>query len=437
MKLKLRSALSLIILAQLALVGCANNQDNTADKENTVQEEVAESQENDKEQASAESPSPVADDFVQGITDDEVIVANTAAVSGAYAPVGQPFVSGIEGYFKYINENGGVNGRKITFKHVDDEFAPDKGKAALQQMVEDEKVFAIVGHFGTPVVSATVEDLKEYGIPTVYFATGIGQLYNDHAVGADRNLFPVQPIYITEGSIMVARGVGDYGAKKIGVLFTNDDAGKNMLEGAKKKAEELGVELVSEQVQPGATDVSAAVTSLLAKQPDFILGASIQETFPTIVKALGSQGNTAPVITTYVNVAPVIAESLANEASQFDILGNGWVDFTQETAVEELKTYTQYMPEEYHQNAYAITGWIAGQFFTEGLKRIPEGESVTWKSYMDALEAEPILNPFGGEIDFTEGKRLGTTVMNLSKIEGNAWTPLKGLESMDDILSGK
>ena len=110
------------------------------------------------------------DDTVQGVTDTEIKVGNTAAVSGV------PFIAGIESYFKMINDQGGIDGRKITFVHKDDEFDPVKGKAYLQEMVEDEKVFAIVGHFGTPVVAATIDDLKSYGIPSVYFATGIGQL---------------------------------------------------------------------------------------------------------------------------------------------------------------------------------------------------------------------------------------------------------------------
>ena len=68
-----------------------------------------------------------------------------AAVSGAYASRSS-FIAGI-GYFKMINDQGGIDGRKITFVHKDDEFDPVKGKPYLQEMVEDEKVFAIVGHF--------------------------------------------------------------------------------------------------------------------------------------------------------------------------------------------------------------------------------------------------------------------------------------------------
>lgn len=226
------------------------------------------------------------DDTVQGVTDTEIKVGNTAAVSGAYAPVGVPFIAGIESYFKMINDQGGIDGRKITFVHKDDEFDPVKGKAYLQEMVEDEKVFAIVGHFGTPVVAATIDDLKSYGIPSVYFATGIGQLYAEHAeTNADGyNLFPVQPIYTTEGQIMVARGIGTFDAKKIGIIYTSDDAGKDMLTGAKEKCEELGIEYVSEQVAAGAADVSAAVTSIKNANVDFVIVGAIQATMPTIVK---------------------------------------------------------------------------------------------------------------------------------------------------------
>lgn len=374
----------------------------------------------------------------QGVSDTEIVIANCAAISGGFAPIGVPFVAGINAYIEKVNADGGVNGRQITFKHSDDEFDPAKGKACLQDMIEDEEVFAIVGHFGTPVVAATLEDLKEYGIPTVYFATGIGQLFNENAQGRDRIIYPVQPIYVTEGQVMVARGVGDYDAEKIGVIYTNDDAGKDMLKGAELKAAELGVELVSEQVAAGATDVSAAVTSIMNAEVDFIIGAAIQVTIPTIIKALAAQGNTANVITTYVNVQKLITDAVATDIEgKFDVLGNGWVSMTQDKSLEEMAVYAEYIDEEFALNAYAMTGWIAAHFFTEGLRNMDPNETITWEGYMDALESKPIDNPFGGSIDFSDGKRYGTDVMNLSKIDPTqpaGWLEVKPLESISDIL---
>jgi ABC-type branched-subunit amino acid transport system substrate-binding protein len=374
----------------------------------------------------------------QGVTDTQIVVGNSAATSGAYAPVGVPFNAGIEAYFKMINEGGGVNNRKIVFKHTDDEFDPVKGKAALTKLVEDDKVFAIVGHFGTPVVAATLEDLKSSGIPAVYFATGIGQLYNDKAEGKDRGIFPVQPIYITEGQIMVARAVGDFKAKKIGVIYTSDDAGKDILSGVQAKAKELGAELVVQQVAAGATDVSSAVTAIKNANVDFVIAAAIQATFPTIVKELAAQGVNKDVITTYVNVSPVIAKTVVNEIKgKFEVYGNGWVAFDGDRA-KALADFQKWTPQ-YKDNVYAMTGWIAAHFFTEGLKRV-DG-TITWKKYMDALEKAPINNPFGGVINFAGGKRAGTQEMNLSKIshtnlEG-AWDAVKPLASMDQILGKK
>lgn len=381
-----------------------------------------------------------AADGTQGVTDSEIKIANTAAVSGSYAPVGVPFNAGIQAYLDYINDQGGIDGRKITFVHKDDEFDPVKGKAYLQEMVEDEKVFAIVGHFGTPVVAATIDDLKSYGIPSVYFATGIGQLYADHATTNEEgyNIFPVQPIYTTEGQIMVARCVGTFDASKIGIIYTSDDAGKNMLDGAKAKCEELGVELVDAQVAAGAADVSSAITSIKDAGVDAVIVGAIQATMPTIVKEMASQGMTVPAITTYVNVSPAISEQVASDIEgKFDVYGNGWVSYEDERA-DNLALYQEWIDAEYADNAYAQTGWIAASFFCEGLQRLADsGEEVTWANYMAALEEEPIQNPFGGEIDFGNGQRAGTQVMNLSKVdasEATGWKLVDGLRSMDELL---
>ena len=374
----------------------------------------------------------------QGITDTEVLIANCAATSGAFAAVGVPFIAGIEAYLKTVNDAGGIDGRMIKFLHQDDEFDPAKGKACLASMVEDDKVFAIVGHFGTPVVGATLEDLKDYGIPAVYFATGIGQLYNDKAEGRDRGIMPVQPIYVTEGQIMVARAVGDFGAKTIGIIYTNDDAGKDLLKGAQIKAAELGITLVEAQVAPGTDDASAAVTTIKDANVDFIIGAAIQATIPTIIKELAAQGNDKDVITTYVNVAPVIAEAvMAETAGKFDVYGNGWVSFEGDDRMKALQDFGAAAPD-YAANAYAMTGWIAASFFVEGLRRLEGDKIVTWENYMDAMESAPITNPFGGVIDFGGGRRAGTQEMNLSKINPEMptkWEVVDGLRSMDDLLN--
>jgi len=382
-------------------------------------------------------------DYVQGVTDTEILIANSAATSGNYAPVGVPFLAGLQGYLDMVNKAGGINGRQIKFLHTDDEFDPAKGSAALTKYIEDDKVFAIVGHFGTPVVAATVDQLKTSGIPAVYFATGIGQLYADNATtnATGYNLFPVQPIYRTEGSIMIAYATGKFAAKKIGIIYTNDDAGMDLEKGAVAQIKTMtGVEYVEQQVPAGSADVSAAVTAIKQANVDFIIVASIQATFPTIVKELAAQGVNKDCITTYVNVGEKNSTLVIDDITgKFDVYGLGWVDYTSDIAKASLKEFQANVSGDYAMNAYAQTGWIAGTFFVEGLKRVGD-KPLTWKSYMAALEQAPIQNPFGGVIDFSNGQRKGTQEMNLSKIAPKSdqapagWLAVEPLQNIDQLL---
>jgi len=370
----------------------------------------------------------------QGVTDTTVKVGNSIATSGPLAPVGVPFKAGIEAYFKMVNDGGGVDGRTIEYVHQDDEFNPEKGKAAVDKMINDEKIFAFVGHFGTPIVGATLNDIKEAGIPAVYFATGTGLLYNENAEGADRVAYPVQPVYPMEGRILAAWSMGEFEAKTIGVVYTNDDAGKDLLSGIEAQASDITV--VAEQVPPNAEDVSAAVTKLKDSNVDVVVIAAIQGTFPQIAKEMAKQGLHKPTLTTYVNADQRMTQLVAEDVNgQFEIYANAWVDMTK-PAIEDYRTWVaQVSNEDLSNNAYAMTGWIAAHFFVEGLKRV-DGD-LTWESYMTAMESAPITNPFGGSIDFSNGKRLGTQEMALLKMnpeQAAGWEGFIGFKGIDEII---
>ncbi|MDR1807971.1 MAG: ABC transporter substrate-binding protein [Propionibacteriaceae bacterium] len=433
MKKTISAALAATLLPLALLAGCSGGSDSGSGSNSSAAAAG--------DSTTAEAPPAVEN--AQGVTDTQILIANSAATSGTYAPVGVPFLAGLQAYLDMVNAAGGVDGREIKFLHTDDEFDPAKGSAALTEFVEDEKVFAIVGHFGTPVVAATVEQLKEYGIPAVYFATGIGQLYAEGATTNEEgyNIFPVQPIYRTEGSIMVAFATAKFEAKKIGIIYTNDDAGMDIEKGAVAQIEKLdGITYVEQQVAAGSADVSAAVTSIKNENVDFIIVASIQGTFPTIVKELAAQGVNKDCISTYVNTSDAMSKAVVDDIQgKFDVYSMGWVDYASDIAQQALADYQAHVASEYAMNAYAQTGWIAGTFFVEGLKRL-EGQPVTWESYMKALESAPIQNPFGGQIDYANGNRLGTQEMNLSKVVPvsddypSGWEQVEPLESVKSLL---
>jgi len=436
---KLVSMLLVLVMVLSAFTACGKKAEETnTDSKGKVEE--------NKETGKTEEPTKApekSEKVSQGVTDTTIKVGNAAATSGALAAVGVPFNAGIEAYFKMINDAGGVQGRKLEFVHIDDEFDPVKGKAATETLINDEKVFAIVGHFGTPTIGATLEILKETGIPTVYFAAGIAALYNEDAttVGKGQGLFPVQPIYVTEGRLMVARAVEEHQAKKIGVIYTNDDAGKDLLSGVENQVSKLGGDytVVKEQINPGATDVSSAVLKMKDENVDIIVAASIQATLPTIIKGLIAQGVSKPVFTTYSNADATTIANFANDyaalTEKFPVYSNAWVDLTDTESVDLfVMGMTDYGQPDYAGNAFSMAGWIAGHFFVEGLKRT-EG-ALNWENYIAGMESVEFKIPMGGTLNYANGQRLGTQSMSLLKVsdDGLAWENVKPVEDLTVIL---
>lgn len=390
-----------------------------------------------------------AEDPAQGVTDTTVLVGNSAATSGALAFVGLPFNAGIEAYFEMVNEDGGVAGRTIEWVHYDDEFNGATGLTYAEKLVEDDEIFAFVGHFGTPIIGATETYLTEVGIPRVYYATGVGTLYNAETTGNERASFPVQPLYPAEGQVMVARAVGDFNAAKIGVIYSNDDSGTSMLEGIEIEAANQNVTLVKQEVEYSATDLSAAAISIVEADVDFIIIAANQGTAATAIKALEVAGSDVDCITSYVNASPSFGALVAEVVDSFDVYAGAWVNFFEADGVTPTAEYnkfvevmTEYNPD-YVASVYAMTGWIAASFFVEGLERVGE-DDLTWDNYIDAMEESPIQNPFGGMIDYANGSRVGTQSMALTQLavipgtgdeaDTYLWNVVQPIESIEDIL---
>lgn len=378
----------------------------------------------------------------QGVTEDTIYVGNSAAVSGALAFVGQPFNDALVAYLDMVNDQGGVNGRQIEWVHYDDEFDPAQGQQYAERLVEDDEIFSFVGHFGTPTVGATFDYLNNVGIPRVYYATGTTVTYDENATDGARASFPVQPMYNLEGRILMSRAIGDYEADTVGVIYSNADDGAGLLEGIEEVADREGIELVSQQVNPDASDMSSQANSVVDANPDVVIVAANQQPAETAITALYDAGNEADVLTTYVNAAESMIENLETEVSseQFDLFASQWVNLFDEEG-EPLPGYQEFLDnvdDDLGANTYAITGWIAASFFVEGLERVGD-DPLTWDNFIEAMESEPVDNPMGAAIDYSDGQRLGTASLALVRAtvpdeDTYLWEEYDGFRSEDELL---
>jgi branched-chain amino acid transport system substrate-binding protein len=363
----------------------------------------------------------ISADYVQGITDDEVIVANTATLTGEFGFTGASIVVGIQGYFDMVNAGGGIDGRKIRLIHLDDRHDTHEARRDFQMLVEKEKVFAYVGHFGASVVRETLDDIRQTGIPAVYFATGIEELYVDHADScADgANCFPVQPLYVTDGEEMVIKAYNMFNAKKIGIVFTSDNTGVDILLGATRKCTELGIEAVKILLGSSRSDMENAMDLLKRKNVDMVIIASAQNDFADIARLLAEKDICKPAITSYLNISTAAAKAVAPHIKdKFDLYANGWLLYSADESIKNLETASEWLGD-YALNQYAHCGWIAGHFLCEGLRRL-EGKKVTWDSFRCAMEEAPVKNPFGGYVDYSNGLRKGFSDFYLHKMNGES-----------------
>ena len=319
---------------------------------------------------------------VPGITDNQVVVGAFQDQSGAAAVVGINMRKGMEAYFNWVNAQGGVNGRKIKFIVEDDGFQAARAIAATKKLVEQDKVFALVGTLGTPGVAATIDYIMEKQIPSIYQGSGISAL----AFPPKKYIFPVQPNFISEGRIVATYVVENLKMKRVAVACEQTDIGTEGLRGVREQLAMYKMEPV-EVVNFGAADVdfSSQILKLMRAKPDAVIIYSTLKPAAGFLKQAKVMGLDAQFLTTYVNADPIQMPALAGDAC-VGLIAPGWVPVlgNDVDSVRYLEIYQATYPKEM-PSAFAAAGFIAGEVFCEGLRRA--GKNPTREGLIAAMES--------------------------------------------------
>ena len=206
---------------------------------------------------------------VPGVTSNSILIGTTTPLSGAasaYASVSK----GATAYFNYLNDKGGVNGRSITYRVYDDAYDPSKSVPLVHQLITQDNVFAIFNELGTPVNLATRDYINQQKVPDLFVATGSSHW------GTDYRQFPYtigyQPDYISEGKIYAKDILKLHASAKIGVLYQNDDYGKDYLNGLQAGLGSAASSMIvdAETYEANAADVGSQTASIKAKGADLL-----------------------------------------------------------------------------------------------------------------------------------------------------------------------
>lgn len=421
-----------------------------------------------------------------------IYVGNTAGTTGALAAIGAPFNYGIQAAFWEYNNKGGftgtyagqeVSGIPVALKTYDDGGDATKTVTYTNRLIEEDEVFAIVGNFGSYGVAANLDILKEAGVPMVYAAAGNEEMATAKATGADRNIFPVQPITSSEGRVLIQRAFaaedkGGLAAQKVGVIGeTTNDASNNIVKGIKDEMANLSAEqkgnIVFQEATDTTTNFGPQAAAIKEANCDVII-VTTTASYKNVVTALMNAGYNAlncKILTTYNNASTTIFDKDGAFDTSFASIiaatyAQAWLDISSLTykynedtplhaayaaanlapeggivgfneeywkVAETLFDYgtavassvpTGYQPFTLSYNSFALAGYIAGDLFCQGLELTKAaGKEVTRANYVDAMESKPIKLPMSGNISFQDGRRLGIDAFALSQNYGTAGAP--------------
>ncbi len=184
----------------------------------------------------------------EGVTDTEIHIGQWGPQTGPAAPWGA-VARGTDAYFKMINAEGGIHGRKLVHHYFDDAYNPAKTLAGVKQLQEDIGMFAYVSGVGTAPGLAVKDYLMERKIPWLGPSAG-----SRHWIQPpNKYLFNSYPLYLGDAQLLCKYGHETMGFKKFAIAYQNDDYGKQGLEGAQKQLDKYGLKLV-EQIPVNVAD---------------------------------------------------------------------------------------------------------------------------------------------------------------------------------------
>src|SRR2546425_9982996 len=201
-----------------------------------------------------------------GITSDSILLGNTIAQSGAAAAYGT-IANAENAYFTYVNNQGGVNGRKIKFKILNDAYNPAQTVLLTKQLVEQDKVFLMFSGLGTQAQVSVRDYLSSKKVPQLFVATGATTWGKEFA--SNQWSLSWQPPYQGEAHIYAADVLKNHPTAKIGVLYQNDDYGQDYLTGLIAGLGDKASMIVDKETYDvTAADTAAQLTKLRAANVD-------------------------------------------------------------------------------------------------------------------------------------------------------------------------
>ena len=314
-----------------------------------------------------------------GVTDNEIFVASCLDLEKSAKVQSHDLVTAAEAYIKSVNDQGGIHGRKIRHKVFNDSYEPDQAIECFNE-IEKAGAFALFMSYGSPTGAKYAHMALSNKVP--YFPAGSGASFFYEPV--NHYLFVARASFIDEGRETVNHLWNDLKFRKFGAIYQDDAGGAMILQGVRKRLEQLNAPEIALGSFPRNTlDVDQAMTQVRAKNPDVVFLLGPYTPFVEVLKKAKAQ-NWHPL---FVAVGPRDPLVKAGDAAEGVVITQivPPPDHTKLKGVAHMRALLgKYAPKD-KPSFYSDEGYASAVLFIEGLKRA--GRDLTREKFVDAVES--------------------------------------------------
>ncbi|MBT9552691.1 MAG: ABC transporter substrate-binding protein [Hydrogenophaga sp.] len=355
----------------------------------------------------------------QGVSKDEIVLGSIQDLSGPIAGFGKQVRLGMMLRVDEVNEQGGINGRKIKLLVEDSAYDPRRAVLAAQKLVNQDKIFAMVGHIGTAQNMAAMPVQFQKNVINFFPVTAAREMYEPF----HKLKYSFAATYYDQMKIAVPKLVKEKGAKKVCTMYQDDEFGLEVKRGAEDGLKSMGMTLAEEtSYKRGATDFASQMQKLQASGCDMVvLGTIIRETIGGIAtaKRLGFNPTFIGSSAAYTDLIHKLGGPAMNGLYATMTVQNPYTD----DASQPIRFWANKYKTKFNEDptVFSVYGYNIIDTFTKAAGKT--GANLTTDSFVKVMDGMTIPPDIFGSAQATFGpqKRLGSNVSRMSQITDGKW----------------
>jgi len=355
----------------------------------------------------------------QGVSKNELVIGSIQDLSGPLAGFGKQVRFGMMLRVDEANEQGGINGRKVRLMVEDSGYEPRRAVLAAQKLVNQDKIFAMVGHIGTAQNMAAMPVQFQKNVINFFPVTAAREMYEPF----HKLKYSFAATYYDQMRVAVPKLAKEKNAKKVCTMYQDDEFGLEVFRGAEAGLKTMGMQFAEVTTyKRGATDFSSQMQKLASSQCDMVvMGTIIRETIGGIATArrLGFNPTFVGSSAAYTDLIHKLGGPAMNGFYATMTVQNPYTD----EASQPIRFWANKYKTKFNEDptVFSVYGYSLVDSFLRAASKA--GPNLTTESFIKAMDTMTIPPDIFGssEMTFSPTKRLGSDATRLSQLQDNRW----------------